>query len=47
MVVFAAGFEMALSPFCAAALAAVNATAMQSKRAIFMLRASKGVSRRG
>jgi hypothetical protein len=36
MLVLLAGFEMALSPFCAAALAPINTVATQSKRTIFI-----------
>src|SRR5580698_2089293 len=36
MLVLGAGFEMGLSPFCAAALAAIETVAMQSSRAIFI-----------
>jgi hypothetical protein len=45
MLVLLAGFEMALSPFCAAALAAINTVATPSKRAIFIYSLKSSFSR--
>ena len=44
MLVLLAGFEMALSPFCAAALAAINRVATPSKQAIFISSLKAGFS---